>query len=188
VTKPLVSVVAFQVCWFACVGGAARGLPWLGPLAVAAYAAGYLRTVPSGRARTRQAWLLALAGAVGYVADSILVLSGVLTFPPQAVLGWPSTAWMVALWVLQAAVLGGVMSWMRGRFLLASVVGAVGGPLAYLAGERLGAAVLGPSQAVALASIGVEWAVAMPLLVWMERRARLGPGAAGRLNGERFAR
>ena len=35
-THPLVSFVAFQVCWFACVGGAARGLPWLGPLAVAA--------------------------------------------------------------------------------------------------------------------------------------------------------
>jgi len=188
VTRPIVSFVAFQVCWFACVGGAARGLPWLGPLAVAVYAAGYLRTVPSGRARTRQAWLLGAAGAVGYAADSVLVLSGVLTFPPHAVLGGPSTAWMVALWVLQAAVLGGVMSWMSGRFLLAAVVGAVGGPLAYLAGERLGAAVLGPSRAVALAAIGVEWAFAMPLLVWMERRARLGPGAAGRLTGERLAR
>ena len=100
-------------------------------------------------------------------------LEGLLAFPPQAVLGWPSTAWMVALWVLQAAILGGVMSWMRGRFLLASVVGAIGGPLAYLAGERMGAAVLGPSQAVALAAIGVEWAFAMPLLLWMETRARL---------------
>jgi hypothetical protein len=173
VTNPLVSLAAFQACWFACVGGAARGFPWLGPLAVAVYAGVYLRTIPSGAARTRQAWLLAQAGAFGYAADSVLVLSGVLTFPPQAVLGWPSTLWMVALWVLQAAVLGGVMSWMRGRFLLAAVVGAAGGPLAYLAGERMGAAVLGPSHAAALAAIGVEWALAMPLLVWMERRERL---------------
>ena len=172
-TRPVVGLVAFQACWFACVGGAARGFPWLGPLAVAAYAGVYLRTIPSGAARTRQAWLLAQAGTFGYAADSVLVLSGVLTFPPQAVLGWPSTLWMVALWVLQAAVLGGVMSWMRGRFILAAVVGAAGGPLAYLAGERMGAAVLGPSHAAALAAIGVEWALAMPLLVWMERRERL---------------
>ena len=174
-THPLVSFVAFQVCWFACVGGAARGLPWLGPLAVAVYAAGHLRTIPYRAARTRQACLLGAAGAVGYAADSVLVLSGVLTFPPHAVLGRPSTVWMVALWVLQAAILGGVMSWMRGRFLLAAAVGAVGGPLAYLAGERLGAAVLGPSHAAAFAAIGVEWALAMPLLVWMEARARLAP-------------
>ncbi|MFO7693590.1 MAG: DUF2878 domain-containing protein [Vicinamibacterales bacterium] len=176
---PIVSLAAFQVCWFACVGGAARGLPWLGPLAVAVYAAGHLRTVPSGRARTRQAGLLVLAGAAGYAADSVLVLSGVLTFPPQAVLGWPSTAWMVALWVLQAAVLSGILSWLRGRHAVAAIVGAIGGPLAYLAGERMGAAVLGPSRAAALAAIGVEWAFAMPLLVWMECRARLGPRAAG---------
>ena len=173
--RPFVSLVAFQVCWFACVGGAARGFPWLGPLAVAVYAAGYLRTIPSGVARTRQAWLLALAGAAGYAADSALVLSGVLTFPPQAVLGWPSTAWMVALWVLQAAVLGGVLSWLRGRYAVAAMVGAMGGPLAYLAGERMGAAMLGPSHAAALAAVGVEWVIAMPLLVWMESRARLAP-------------
>ncbi len=51
----------------------------------------------------------------------------------------------------------------------------MGGPLAYLAGERMGAAMLGPSHAVALAAVGVEWAIAMPLLVWMESRARLAP-------------
>ena len=173
--RAVAGFVAFYVCWFACVGGAARGLPWLGPLAVAAYVIAYLRTIPSGVSRMRHAWLLGLAGVVGYAADSVLVLTGVLRFPPQAVLGWPSTAWMVALWVLQAAVLGGVMSWLQSRFGLAAVAGAIGGPLAYLAGERMGAAVLGPTQAVALAVIAAEWALAMPLLVWLEERARLAP-------------
>jgi hypothetical protein len=173
--RALARLVAFYVCWFACVGGAARGVPWLGPLAVAAYVGMYLRTIPSGLARTRHAWLLGLAGVVGYAADSVLVLTGVLTFPPHAVLGWPSTVWMVALWVLQAAVLGGVLSWMQKRLTLAAIVGAVGGPLAYLAGGRMGAAVLGPTQAVALAAIAAEWALAMPLLVWLDQRARLAP-------------
>jgi hypothetical protein len=129
--------------------------------------------------------MLVLSGVVGYVADSVLVLAGVLRFPPHAALGWPSTAWMVALWVLQAAVLGGAMSWMRGRFALAAVVGAVGGPLAYLAGVRMGAAVLGPTHAVALALIAAEWTAAMPLLVWMEKRSRSDD--AGVTPDERFA-
>jgi hypothetical protein len=184
-TRPLVSFVAFYACWFACVGGAARGLPWVGPLAVAAYVAAYLRTIPSGAARSRQAWLLGQAGLAGYAADSILVLAGVLRFPSHAVLGWPSTVWMVSLWVLQAAVLGGVMSWMRGRFALAALVGAVGGPMAYAAGERMGAAMLGPAHAVALAWIAALWACAMPLLVWMEARARRGVAEDART--ERFA-
>jgi len=172
-TRPLASVIAFYVCWYACVGGAAHGVPWAGPIAVALYAAADLRVVPPGPARARRAWLLAAAGAVGYGADSALVLAGILTFPPQAVLGWPSTAWMVALWVLQAAVLNGALAWMRGRFALAAAVGAIGGPLAYLAGERMGAASLGPTRVIALTVIAAEWALAMPALVWMERRARL---------------
>ena len=186
-TQALVSFAAFQLCWFACVGGAARGIPWAGPLAVAAYAAVHLRTIPAGGQRTRQAWALGLAGALGYAADSALVLAGVLTFPPHAVFGWPSTAWMVALWVLQAATIRGVMSWMQGRFTLAAVVGATGGPLAYLAGERMGAAALGPSHAAALAVIAVEWAFAMPALVWLEQRARGRALEGGRREDMRFA-
>jgi hypothetical protein len=185
VIRRLLSFAAFYACWFACIDGAARGLPWLGPLAVAVYVAVYLRTIPSAAARSRQAWLLALAGGAGYTADSVLVLSGVLRFPAQAVLGWPSTIWMVALWVLQAAVLGGAMSWLRDRFVLAAALGAVGGPLAYLAGERMGAAVLGPTRTAAVTAIAALWTVAMPVLVWMDRRARAG--AESRTADERFA-
>jgi hypothetical protein len=169
--KPLVSAVAFYACWFACVGGAAHGVPWAGPIAVALYVAADLQAIPPGAARTSRAWLLGAAGAVGYAADSALVLAGILTFPARAVFGWPSTAWMVALWVLQAAVLDGALSWLRGRLGLAAAVGAIGGPLAYLAGERMGAASLGPTQAVAVTVIAAEWMLAMPLLVWMDGRA-----------------
>jgi len=172
-THPLISFVAFQVCWFACVVGASRGLPWLGPVVVAVFAAAHLWATPAGRPRAGQAWLLTLAAVIGYAADSALVMSGVLIFPPHASLGWPSSAWMVAMWVAQAATLTGAMSWMAGRYVLGAVFGAVGGPFAYLAGARLGAAVLGPTQSAALASVAVEWALAMPLLLWIARQAPL---------------
>jgi hypothetical protein len=168
---PLISFVAFQLCWFACVVGASRGLPWLGPVVVAVFAAAHLWTTPAGRPRAGQTWLLGLAAAIGYAADSALVLAGVLSFPPHASLGWPSSAWMVALWVAQAATLTGAMSWLADRYLLGAVFGAVGGPLAYLAGVRLGAAILGPSQTAALIVVAAEWALAMPLLLWIARQS-----------------
>jgi len=171
-THPVISFVAFQVCWFACVVGASRGLPWLGPVVVAVFAAAHLWATPAGRPRAGQAWLLALAAVIGYAADSALVLSGVLRFPPYASLGWPSSAWMVAMWVAQAATLTGAMSWLRDRYLVSAVFGAVGGPLAYLAGVRLGAAILGPSQRAALIVVAIEWAFAMPLLLWIARQAQ----------------
>jgi hypothetical protein len=173
-THPLISFLAFQLCWFACVVGASRGLPWLGPVVVAAFGALHLWATPAGRPRAGQAWLLGLAAVIGYAADSALVLTGVLSFPPHASLGWPSSAWMVALWVAQAATLTGAMSWLADRYLLGAAFGALGGPLAYLAGVRLGAAILGgPSQATSLLLVAIEWALAMPLLLWIAREAGL---------------
>lgn len=186
-TRALVSFVAFQLCWFACVGGAARGVPWLGPVVVLVFVAAHLAAAPAGRARAGRAWLLGLAGAIGYAADSLLVLGGVIRFPAHALLGWPSTVWMVALWVLQAATFGGMMSWLDGRFGLAAVVGAVAGPMGYLAGERMGAAFLGPARPTAIAVIAVEWAVAMPMLMWLERRARAGAAVSEPLRDVRLA-
>jgi hypothetical protein len=77
----------------------------------------------------------------------------------------------VALWVAQAAALNGAMSWMADRYVLGAVFGAVSGPFAYLAGVRIGAAILGPSQAAALTVVAVEWALAMPVLMWIARQA-----------------
>jgi hypothetical protein len=109
--------------------------------------------------------LAAAAAVMGYAADSALVWFGVLTFPPHAVFGWPSTLWMAGLWVNLALTLDASMAWLRGRYALAAVAGAVSGPLAYAAGERLGAAVLGPSFGSAMLVVAVEWVVAMPLLL-----------------------
>jgi hypothetical protein len=172
-THPVISFVAFQLCWFACVVGASRGLPWLGPVVVAVFAAAHLWATPAGRPRAGQAWLLALAGAIGYAADSALVVSGVLSFPPHASLGWPSSVWMVALWMAQAATLTGAMPWLAGRYVVGALVGGLSSPFAYLAGAQLGAAILGPSQSAALVVIAVEWALAMPLLLWIARQASL---------------
>jgi hypothetical protein len=55
------------------------------------------------------------------------------------------------------------MGWLRGRYALAAVFGAMGGPMAYYSGAKLGAMIaLPPLQSLVV--IGAAWAVAMPLL------------------------
>jgi hypothetical protein len=163
----IANFVGFQVNWFACVLGAAAGAPLVGPAVVATLLAIHLRL--------RRAWrpellLVVLAGVIGYVADSALVLAGVFGFTDPARLGWPSTIWMVCLWMSFAATLRASLGWLRGRYALAAVFGAVGGPLAYWAGARFGAIEFGDAMARGLALVALEYLLAMPLLVWIERR------------------
>lgn len=176
------NLVGFQIGWLATVMGAAYGYPWIGPLYAVSWLTWHLRRLESGAAAELR--LLLAAAVLGYIADSLLVLAGVIEFPPETRLGAPSTVWMVALWTMFAATLGHSLVWLRGRLALAAAFGAVGGPLAYWAGQRLDALILGDGV-FSLLIIGVEWALATPLLLalasWFDDRT----AARRDLTGER---
>jgi hypothetical protein len=61
------------------------------------------------------------------------------------------------------------MGWLKGRPWLAVAFGAVGGPLAYLAGNRLGGVEMS-EPALALLVQGLGWAAMMPLLLRLAAR------------------
>ncbi len=67
-------------------------------------------------------------------------------------------------------------AWLSGRPLVAPRLGAIGGPLAYWAGVRLGAAGFGPDLGRSLVQIGIGWALAMVVLLAAHpHRAGSGP-------------
>jgi len=156
-----INFLAFQLGWFACVLGAANGLPWLGPVVVAGVVALHLARVRRPLPELR---LVAAAMLLGLVVDSLLLASGWLRYSTGFWLPGLAPYWIVAMWALFATTLNVSMGWLRGRSVLAVLMGAVGGPLSYLAGEKLGAIEL-TQPMYALAGLGLAWAIAMPLLM-----------------------
>ncbi|MEF8793087.1 DUF2878 domain-containing protein [Thiohalorhabdus sp.] len=161
--------------WFACVLGNAYGVPLVGPAVVAVLLAAHLGLM-APELRWREVAILLLAGAVGYAGDSALVMADAIGFDPGSGPGAPTKLWMVAMWLNFATALNSALYWLAGRPILASLLGAVGGPLAYLGGARLGALVFPAGDGWALVLIALEWALAMPLLLalnrWLGRRFR----------------
>jgi hypothetical protein len=160
-----VNVVLFQAAWFAAVLGAARGTFWLGPLAMLPVLAIHLALQDN---RLGELKLLLAAGLLGFVYDTSLVSAGVFT-PLTHLFPRPfSPPWMICLWLNFAATLNVSMSWLRGRYLLAALFGAVGGPLAYYSGAKLGATEALPS-AFGMLVLAIGWGVMTPLLVWLAK-------------------
>ena len=83
---------------------------------------------------------------------------------------------ILAVSTLFATTLNGSMAWLAGRYRLAAVLGALCGPVSYLAGARLGAIALSPNTLVSLGGIAVVWALVMPALLWI-REALAHAGA-----------
>ncbi|HWR72586.1 MAG TPA: DUF2878 domain-containing protein [Nitrospirota bacterium] len=163
--RSIVNVIAFQIGWSAAVLGAANGMPWLGVVAVPLVLGLHLALSPDWRP---EFLIAASAAVVGFMIDSALIALGVFSPIPY---GFPSpfsSLWMVMLWINLAATLNVSMGWLRGRYALSAVFGAVGGPLAYYSGAQLGAMTRVPVPAD-LIRIGIAWAIALPLLYLMTK-------------------
>ena len=167
-TGKTVNVVLFQAAWFAAVLGAARGMFWLGPLALLPVLAIHLVLAENRQAELK---LLLVAGLLGFLFDSSLVYFGVF-MPFTHLFPHPfSPPWMICLWLNFAATLNVSMSWLRDRYLLAALFGATGGPLAYYSGARLGATEAQPTLR-GLLVLALGWGLMTPLLVWLAQRFR----------------
>jgi hypothetical protein len=161
----LANVVAFQIGWFACVLGAAHHLPLLGTGIAAGILVLHLALAHDAAAEAK---LVLTALGIGLIFDPVLVLTGMFNFTSGAYLQGSVAPWMLALWMLFAMTLNLSLRWLKPRPLLALALGGAGGPLAYLAGEKLGALVIHSDLAIAV--IGAGWAFAMWLLVMLARR------------------
>jgi hypothetical protein len=72
--------------------------------------------------------------------------------------------WLLAIWFLFGSTLNVSLSALKGHPVVAGILGALGGPLAYWAGQRLGAVEFGESLPVTLAILAVVWTIITPTL------------------------
>ena len=158
--------LAFQIGWFACVLGGAHGLPWVGT-GIAFVIVGWHLT---RAARPKQELLLVLsAAAIGALFDTLLVWLGWFTYSSGTLIAGTAPHWMVALWMLFATTLNLSLAWLKRRLFVAALFGAIGGPLAYLGGEKLGALNFA-SPTAGLIALAIGWALLTPLLAMIAQR------------------
>jgi Protein of unknown function (DUF2878) len=165
-TKIIINFVLFQIGWFACVIGAAKQLPWLGVVMVMPIVAWHLNQSKHAKP---ELFLLLVSIAVGSLFDQLLQDSSLVTYQSH---GWTNMlvpVWILALWAAFTTTLNVSLRWMRNRWLIAISFGLIGGPLAYVAAEKLGAVTLdiAPLSYVAL---GVGWGILTPVLLMLSEK------------------
>jgi hypothetical protein len=165
VIRTVVDFLGYMACWWAAILGAANGLWWPGPAVAVSYLVIHLGFLDPTREAGRR---VVLGTVVGIVVEQGNMMAGVTAFagsPPVA------PPWMIGLWAAFSATAGLSMAWLRGRTVLAAVLGGVAGPLTFMAGARMGALTLGPWATPVLA---VEWALAT---AWLTKSRGQTPSA-----------
>jgi hypothetical protein len=162
----VLNFIVLEIAWFACVLGGANDYALAGVLVAGAVIGLHLHLAQQPSA---EAWLVAVVAVIGLGWDSLLVTIGLFSYPTGNFLPGFAPYWIVAMWAVFATSLNLSLSWLKGRPWLAALVGLVGGPLSYLAGERLG----GVEMSDAVLALGVQalgWAALLPLLAYLATR------------------
>ncbi len=165
------NVVFFYICWFGCILGAASQHMQLALITTMLCVAVHLLL-------HRKRWgtelkICLVTMLVGSCLDAIVPLLGIVRFAsaePSWVPSYPM--WMSFLWLGFGTTLTVSMAWLQRSMLLSIVFGFFGGPLSFIAAEKLGALVITevyPMQS-SLLVIGCLWGVVLPLVLQIAAR------------------
>lgn len=153
------NAVWLQAGWWLCVLGAER--PWLLLLVIVGVVV-HLRLCPDVNAEVKALLRVTLAGCV---LDSSLGALGMFGFD-----AWPLPLWLALLWLVLASGMRHSLAWAGRHWQLGALLGALGGPLAYVGGARFAdvALPLGALQTGLL--LMPIWALALPQLARLAAR------------------
>ncbi len=150
----------YQVIWGLCIGFPES---WLGPLLALVYLGLHAARCPVDLP------LMLAAALGGWLLDSLPVALELLRYRGQDPSAVVAPLWIALQWGMFSVIGRVALGWLHHRLIWAAALGGSLAPLAYGGGAQLGAAILlQPSWALMV--IGVNWAVALPLLCLAARQ------------------
>ena len=162
----LVNFLGFQLGWFACVLGAANDNELLGMIIALGIV---IYHVVSQADSTNELKLVFAAVAIGLFWETGVLNLNILHYPSHHEASFWAPQWLIMMWALFATTINLSMGWLKGRWFLAVLMGAIFGPLAFIAGEKLGAVVFLDSS-LSMITLAIGWGLLMPALLWLAQR------------------
>ncbi len=158
------NAVGFQSAWWLTVAGIVMGYPFLGPLAFTVYM--LVDHLSLTRKNLAEAQLILGAMLAGTIADTIFTMTGLLSYAGSYSFA-PMLAplWITAMWGGFAATLNHSLSWIKPKPFLGFILGAIFGPLSYMAGAKFDAIQFNMDTTLTMVILGLFWGVAIPGLV-----------------------
>jgi len=167
--------VQFQLSWVALVLAVANNQIWLG---IALFLALIVIHLLFFSRDSREWQFFLVVAAIGLTWESFIHGMGLLSYPHHSASTVLAPLWMMALWINFASTINHSLRWLKGEPILAALFGAIGGPLAFLAGQKLGA-VNFEDPVVATLALVIGWGMLTPLLLWLADKFTSGTVPVG---------
>lgn len=150
----ILNLIIYQLTWFICVFGG-NSLAWIPLIFLGVH-------ISLSQCKKADIILIISLFIIGIVIDGTLKALGLFSFTSDS---FPIPYWLMVIWLALATLPNHSLAWMKKRLFLSAFFGALGGPLAYWAGVRLGAASFDWPLLQSIVTIAVVWALLWPLVM-----------------------
>lgn len=158
----LLNALVFQLGWFICI---LCGSLWAAVFTLIVLCVHFYFV----HARQSDAIAVFICVLMGLIHDSLLIHAGYIEFVETE--NWPPL-WLSCLWILLGLTLNHSLRWIYERPLWAGLLGAIGGPLSYLAGVKLSSAQWSSPLMEVIPIIAALWLVILPLHRFLSLRIK----------------
>lgn len=158
----VLNILLFQVGWLVCI---LAGTDWA---LIYTFAALVVHFSVSSQRRADVVSVL-LCVLIGLIHDLVLIHTQMIQFTESS--DWPPL-WLVCLWVLMGITLHHSLGWLYARPLWAALLGAVSGPLSYLAGVQLSPAQWSSPLTEVIPIMVALWLFVLPLHRFLSMRIK----------------
>lgn len=155
----------FYICWLICVQQAAIGNGFIGPTLIGIVALFHIWYTKDSRQEVLFIMIISVAGTL---IDTVYMNIGVMRFN-SLYQNFPNIAplWITSLYTLFAAGFTQSFGWLKERWWTMIFVGAIGGPLSYLAAMKVGAGEFLVPIWIGVSILAIVWASIFPLCFYL---------------------
>ena len=163
ISSPSVWIVGlvYYLVWFICIYCATLGWVWSCWSLMTLFGLWLLSYQPLWSFRCAL-----MIMAYGMCFDSLYVFFDLYHFPHHAQMITPSPLWLASFWFSFSALLTSSLRWIFTHRWIALSLGALGGPLSYLGGERMGGMLFPTPITMSVILLGGGWMFSMLLIEW----------------------
>ena len=170
--KTLINVLGFKISWWACVLGATSGTEYLGPIAMAIFLAFHFNFNVSNNSEMKLILIFAVLGTLIDTSMAYTNLIGYVGSYSEDIIIAP--LWITAMWCGFAAMVNHSLAWLKDKWSSAFLFGFIGGPLAYIGGEKIGAIYFNGELIQVSFMLAIVWGGSIPMMYWVNDRLGLG--------------
>ncbi len=168
--KNIFNIIGFQIGWWTCVLGAAKNLPYWGPVVMLLFLAFHFYFFSRDLKELKLVLFFAIGGTIidtGIAYSGLIVYNGPYSFEYLI-----APMWITAMWCGFVATINHSMAWLNNKWSFAFLLGAIFGPLSYVTANKFGAVQFSSSIFTTLLILGLIWGASMPAIYWINAKIR----------------